>query len=560
MTPEPSPASKGTPGRPKGSNNEVSNFASCICYLNEYLKGGVDKITPYITDAGNVAADRNDNEKILNGLKAIIQKVSEQRKVDLGEEKVPKNKETVKKLYRNFLRREAYLYLKKNDNGGENDNGSLTKCWYWDACVQIIKSGLIKNESAKEPGNNDDHDGGEEEKKIARMVAIRRDIHSLIESSVQINENQIKEKLTYELGFNVKDVQEVLEQEKATDEDERLWAYDEEDQTYYASTNIKNHMSLASRAARIKEEDDARLNFFHKHFIATLGDEEGQKFYDSYVQKCEKKRYLDYSERIKIKEYLIIKEFEKVDMKEGEEKIEIENLEKQIKNLEEEIKKEEGAEDKREREEKMEHLLTENTKLLAKLSLMAEKNEVLEQDKEQLEQDKEQLEQDKEQLEADMKIYEHMVIKTNDKINDAMSSEKSMSTSEFKKLCIKAGVINYNHALNCDVCHIIASSHGGADHPANYIIGLGASFNRMISDKLDELNCFLVGEERTKAAMEISNKLGNSSRNKKETKKYEYPYRTAELSAAKMCAKGRAMVQLLRKKVFDERKEKNNVQ
>lgn len=221
-------------------------------------------------------------------------------------------------------------------------------------------------------------------------------------------------------------------------------------------------------------------------------------------------------------------------------------MHEKIKQLEEQIKNGHGNEkSSKDMEGAKEAFSKANEELLKKISLMTQQNKELRDNNDELQKDKQILE-DAEQ-------------KREDKLNELRRRDKPMSTSKFKTACIEAGIINANDAIYSDVCHIIANSHGGADHPANYIIGLGAQFNRMISDKLDPLNCFLVGEQRTKAAMRISNRIGNTSRNGKEPIKYKYPYGSLEISASKMCLEGAQMVRNLRNKVTNELKEKGQL-
>lgn len=59
-----------------------------------------------------------------------------------------------------------------------------------------------------------------------------------------------------------------------------------------------------------------------------------------------------------------------------------------------------------------------------------------------------------------------------------------------------------------EVCHIIAESRGGANHPDNYII-LSGGYNSKTSDSLDCFTSFLAGEAQTRKAVEMSRFLGN---------------------------------------------------
>ena len=58
-----------------------------------------------------------------------------------------------------------------------------------------------------------------------------------------------------------------------------------------------------------------------------------------------------------------------------------------------------------------------------------------------------------------------------------------------------------------DVCHIIAESSGGANHPDNYFVS-SASFNRSAGNRCDHLFAYLAGLEATKKAVEVSRQTG----------------------------------------------------
>ena len=60
-----------------------------------------------------------------------------------------------------------------------------------------------------------------------------------------------------------------------------------------------------------------------------------------------------------------------------------------------------------------------------------------------------------------------------------------------------------------DVCHIIAESLGGANHPHNYIL-LSSSFNRSVGNRLDDMTCYLAGVEKTRKAIAVSVLMGNT--------------------------------------------------
>jgi hypothetical protein len=92
----------------------------------------------------------------------------------------------------------------------------------------------------------------------------------------------------------------------------------------------------------------------------------------------------------------------------------------------------------------------------------------------------------------------------------ATLGDMQMSTASYKAWLIKMGIVQSHDDV--DVCHIIANSNGGADHPDNYIFLLSSRFNRSIGDKVDELNCYLSGEEKTVRAIKASRTHGNKPR------------------------------------------------
>lgn len=61
---------------------------------------------------------------------------------------------------------------------------------------------------------------------------------------------------------------------------------------------------------------------------------------------------------------------------------------------------------------------------------------------------------------------------------------------------------------NQHVCHIVAATNGGADHPSNYAI-LGEGWNCYSRHVHDDINCFLVGKAKAAAAVEVSRRYGN---------------------------------------------------
>jgi len=95
------------------------------------------------------------------------------------------------------------------------------------------------------------------------------------------------------------------------------------------------------------------------------------------------------------------------------------------------------------------------------------------------------------------------------------------------------------------VFHIICNADGGADHPDNFLIALGADFNKRIADKFDELNCYIAGLEKTKRAITASMRFGNQldPRNGKAVAAYK-PQHSQEVAeeAAFLFEKGQALV------------------
>ena len=126
---------------------------------------------------------------------------------------------------------------------------------------------------------------------------------------------------------------------------------------------------------------------------------------------------------------------------------------------------------------------------------------------------------------------------------------KPMTTDSYTKWLNSSGLLTGGRkAVKQDVFHIIASSNGGADHPHNYLYTLGKEFNIQISDKLDELNCYLAGVPLAAKAIGISMAIENTPRSKKPPRSYvcnfhEDPFKEAEA----MCKDGKALVDLLMK-------------
>ena len=85
----------------------------------------------------------------------------------------------------------------------------------------------------------------------------------------------------------------------------------------------------------------------------------------------------------------------------------------------------------------------------------------------------------------------------------------TMKREEYRRYLIK--LLGKEALKGQDVFHIIADSHGGANHPDNFLYALGSPFNRTIGDRHDALNCFLAGQEKALKAVESSVKYGSYS-------------------------------------------------
>lgn len=78
-----------------------------------------------------------------------------------------------------------------------------------------------------------------------------------------------------------------------------------------------------------------------------------------------------------------------------------------------------------------------------------------------------------------------------------------MSTAVFRSRMKRAGRPLRQHQ---DVCHIVASMNGGADHSDNYYIA-SAAFNRSCGNRHDEIIAYVAGREATEAAVAVSRAL-----------------------------------------------------
>jgi hypothetical protein len=129
-----------------------------------------------------------------------------------------------------------------------------------------------------------------------------------------------------------------------------------------------------------------------------------------------------------------------------------------------------------------------------------------------------------------------------------------MSRKQYAKVLKDAGL----DLTGQDVFHIIANSHGGADHPDNYLYALGSTFNRTIGDKHDAFNCFLAGKEKTEKAVRVSMKYGNAKDPRgKEIKKYKCrgPSSDPEDEAGYLFNKGQAMCKAMTAWVRESEKQ-----
>ena len=79
-----------------------------------------------------------------------------------------------------------------------------------------------------------------------------------------------------------------------------------------------------------------------------------------------------------------------------------------------------------------------------------------------------------------------------------------MSTSTFRTRMLQAG---RPLRSDQDVCHIVASANGGADHSDNYFIA-SSGFNRATGSRNDALIAFIAGREATERAVAASRATG----------------------------------------------------
>jgi len=112
-----------------------------------------------------------------------------------------------------------------------------------------------------------------------------------------------------------------------------------------------------------------------------------------------------------------------------------------------------------------------------------------------------------------------------------------------------------------DVFHIIATRHGGPDHVDNYLYALGSGFNRQISDKLDSLNCYIAGKEKTKAAVAIALKVASDPNlhkhvERRNTSRVLYTEGVHRNKTGEMLYKeGNDLIRLLRNEVRNQSRE-----
>ena len=63
------------------------------------------------------------------------------------------------------------------------------------------------------------------------------------------------------------------------------------------------------------------------------------------------------------------------------------------------------------------------------------------------------------------------------------------------------------------VCHVIADSNGGANHPDNFH-PLGGGLNQRLGRHGDHIMCLAVGLAKARKAVEVSRRYGNKQRGK----------------------------------------------
>ena len=92
------------------------------------------------------------------------------------------------------------------------------------------------------------------------------------------------------------------------------------------------------------------------------------------------------------------------------------------------------------------------------------------------------------------------------KLNAARTSCLQMTREKFTNLWKEA--YPFDNLVDKEVCHIIASANGGADHPDNYVFG-DTRINRANSNHNDAYYVGVVGEAQGERAVVISEYMGN---------------------------------------------------
>jgi hypothetical protein len=289
---------------------------------------------------------------------------------------------------------------------------------------------------------------------------------------------------------------ETLDDEKKKDQDERMWEFDEDDETYYLCKKTADPLYDERGDGSSDGIDDTRTpeqklfdNYLLEHFKLMMDEKEGESFFDSYRIKIAQKRMIQSgkTERLQYIEH--------------------------IKHLSTKLAKmEDSFEDLQVTCGDMSVLLTEKDKEIRKFKRAQEK----------------------------------------------LKSDKPMSRALYATYLKEHNFLLPGDEK--DVFHIIAHANGGADHPDNYLFALGSSYNRCIGDQFDDLNCFLAGEKQAVKAIKRSMEMGNAAdrRGNKEPKKYVLKYgATAEEEAKYFVKKGQDLFRRLRAERRDEmRREK----
>lgn len=120
-----------------------------------------------------------------------------------------------------------------------------------------------------------------------------------------------------------------------------------------------------------------------------------------------------------------------------------------------------------------------------------------------------------------------------------------MTRAEYRKERHTQGRIEKDQ----DVCHIIASANGGADHPDNYE-ACGAGWNRSIGNSYDHLNCYMAGLHKCEKAVAVSRNIGSHTPKSIRHKKY------SGLAARELYIKGQNAMRDVRHVLRDGQKHR----